>query len=303
MDLDDDDDEVIAEYPLYAVSITDLNSQAADIRLAQLQYPLRPEWRGYGIENATEVTYKPAHRILTATVPEDELSKVRGAALSEQQARKRLPQPPAGSRPCANNALTRTSSHSAVRRVRIWPSKSYRRALERCPAVQKQGARVHLSGRGRVPEAPLCALCKVDGAFVLMAIDELTSLRPDMSKVVQDEAARKAAEEGKAADGEWKSRKKDGGVAGARKNGDDAGASDGKATLSTVKVRGVWHRGSNAVASGFSLCAIAYIPRGAAMQSQSWLLTLAQRAQQVLDHRHTAALPITFQHHSSSLLP
>ena len=35
------------------------------------------------------------------------------------------------------------------------------------------------------------------------------------------------------------------------------------------------------------------------MQSQSWLLTLAQRAQQVLDHRHTAALPITFQHHSS----
>lgn len=76
MDLDDDDDEVVAEYPLYAVSITDLNSQAADIRLAQLQYPLRPEWRGYGIENATEVTYKPVHRVLTATVPEDELSKV-----------------------------------------------------------------------------------------------------------------------------------------------------------------------------------------------------------------------------------
>lgn len=100
--------------------------------------------------------------------------------------------------------------------------------------VQKKGGRVHLSGRGRVPEAPLCALCKVDGAFVLMAIDELTSLRPEMSKFVQDEAARKAEEEGKAADGDYKPKKE---AAAARKNGDDAAASDSKATLSTVKVR------------------------------------------------------------------
>jgi hypothetical protein len=42
-----------------------------------VQYPLRPAWRGYRIEDATEVLYKPNHRILRISVPEDEVSTVR----------------------------------------------------------------------------------------------------------------------------------------------------------------------------------------------------------------------------------
>jgi hypothetical protein len=71
----DADEEVVAEYPLYVASFGALSNQE-DIRLAQVQYPLRPTWRGYRIVDATEVRYKPNHRILDISVPEDEASTV-----------------------------------------------------------------------------------------------------------------------------------------------------------------------------------------------------------------------------------
>lgn len=37
---------------------------------------------------------------------------------------------------------------------------------------------------GRVPEVPLCVMCKVDGCFVLIPINEVTQMRPDMSTFV-----------------------------------------------------------------------------------------------------------------------
>lgn len=47
-----------------------------------------------------------------------------------------------------------------------------------------------LAGQGRVPEVPLCAMCKVDGCFVLIPINEITRMRPDMSSFVQSAYAR-----------------------------------------------------------------------------------------------------------------
>ena len=77
-----------------------------------------------------------------------------------------------------------------------------------CPAwhvyVQRPDTSIHLAGTGRVPEAPLCAMCKVDGAFVLMPINEVTALRPDLVKVADEEGAKAAAAAAQAADTDYK---------------------------------------------------------------------------------------------------
>jgi RPC5 protein len=70
--MEDDEDEVIAEYPLYSSTTAELfKTETQDIRVVQLQYPLRPAWRQYDTENMFEVKYKPEHRFLTIKVPED----------------------------------------------------------------------------------------------------------------------------------------------------------------------------------------------------------------------------------------
>lgn len=75
---DSDDDEIIAEYPLYSSTTAALfKTETQDIRVVQLQYPLRPQWRSYDTENMSEVRYKPEHRFLTFKVPEDRPDKVR----------------------------------------------------------------------------------------------------------------------------------------------------------------------------------------------------------------------------------
>jgi hypothetical protein len=52
--------------------------------------------------------------------------------------------------------------------------------------VQQEATKtIPLSGQGRVPEVPLCAMCKVDGCFVLIPINEITQMRPDMASFVQ----------------------------------------------------------------------------------------------------------------------
>jgi hypothetical protein len=45
---------------------------------------------------------------------------------------------------------------------------------------------VPLYGRAQVPDVPLCALCKIDGSFVLLPVDEVYQMRPDMSDFVKD---------------------------------------------------------------------------------------------------------------------
>lgn len=77
-DESDDDDEIIAEYPLYSSTTAALfKTETHDIRVVQLQYPLRPAWRSYDTENMSEVKYKPEHRVLTIKVPEDRPDQVR----------------------------------------------------------------------------------------------------------------------------------------------------------------------------------------------------------------------------------
>jgi hypothetical protein len=67
-----DEDEVIAEYPLYSSTTAALfKTETQDVRVVQLQYPLRPAWRQYDTENMSEVKYKPGHRFLAFKVPED----------------------------------------------------------------------------------------------------------------------------------------------------------------------------------------------------------------------------------------
>jgi len=58
----DEDDEVEAEYPLFACTAGNLFSEQQ--RLALLEFPLRPPWRPYATETATHVRYKPNHRML-----------------------------------------------------------------------------------------------------------------------------------------------------------------------------------------------------------------------------------------------
>jgi hypothetical protein len=79
MDVDAEDEEVVAEYPLYAASIRAIYNQQEDMRLVQLQYPLRPPWRGYDFEHVKEVTYKPIHRVVHVTLPEDQPAGVRAS--------------------------------------------------------------------------------------------------------------------------------------------------------------------------------------------------------------------------------
>jgi hypothetical protein len=77
-DESDEDDEVIAEYPLYSSTTAALfKTETQDIRVVQLQYPLRPAWRSYDTENMSEVKYKPEHRFLSIQVPEDRPDQVR----------------------------------------------------------------------------------------------------------------------------------------------------------------------------------------------------------------------------------
>ena len=73
----DEEDEVIAEYPLYSSTTSALfKTESQDIRVVQLQYPLRPPWRSYHTENMSEVKYRPQHRFLNFNVPEDRSDKV-----------------------------------------------------------------------------------------------------------------------------------------------------------------------------------------------------------------------------------
>lgn len=55
---------------------------------------------------------------------------------------------------------------------------------------QEASHTIPLSGQGRVPEVPLCAMCKVDGCFVLIPINEITQMRPDMSNFVRSAYAK-----------------------------------------------------------------------------------------------------------------
>jgi hypothetical protein len=102
--------------------------------------------------------------------------------------------------------------------------------------MQRKDGRIHLSGRGRVPDAPLCAMCKVDGAFVLMPIDEVTSLRPDIMKFVSDESARLEAVKLASGDAEYvQNSARDKAMSSRRASGPST--SDAKAPqLNTVKV-------------------------------------------------------------------
>lgn len=79
----DDDDEVVAEYPLYAASIKSIYSQSEDLRLVQLQYPMRPPWRGYDLEHVENVSYKPRHHLLSMKLPEDKPNGVRFCPTSQ----------------------------------------------------------------------------------------------------------------------------------------------------------------------------------------------------------------------------
>lgn len=74
-------------------------------------------------------------------------------------------------------------------------------------------------------------MCKVDGAFVLMPIDEITCLRPDLSKFIEEEVAKDAAVKAREEDADYKPTK----AAAAGKASDDASASS-KAVLKTVTV-------------------------------------------------------------------
>jgi hypothetical protein len=78
----EEEDEVVAEYPLFAAD----NATAFgndNVRLIQLQYPLRPPWRGYEIEHAKDIQYKPENRILSMKVPQDSPDGVRPRVISE----------------------------------------------------------------------------------------------------------------------------------------------------------------------------------------------------------------------------
>lgn len=89
---DSGDDEIIAEYPLYSSTTAALfKTETQDIRVVQLQYPLRPQWRSYDTENMSEVKYKPNHRLLTLKVPEDRPDKVQ---ISQQSVHTCLPSSP-----------------------------------------------------------------------------------------------------------------------------------------------------------------------------------------------------------------
>lgn len=63
---------------------------------------------------------------------------------------------------------------------------------------QTKPKEIPLTGTGLVPEVPLCAMVKVEGSCVLVPIDEVTRMRPDMSAFVKDSHVRDAAEAGEA---------------------------------------------------------------------------------------------------------
>eukprot|EP00892_Ulva_mutabilis_P001174 jgi/Ulvmu1/11057/UM007_0239.1 len=82
---------------------------------------------------------------------------------------------------------------------------------------------IPLSGVGLVPEVPLCAMVKVDGSCILVPIDEVTRMRPDMSAFVQDSVAREEVAEAALTDPDYKPKAK-------------GKKSDTKATAKAVKV-------------------------------------------------------------------
>jgi hypothetical protein len=75
-------------------------------------------------------------------------------------------------------------------------------------------------------------MCKVDGAFVLMPIDEITSLRPDLSKFVEEEAAKDAAVNAREEDADCKPAK----VAAAGHASAVGASASSRAVLKTVTV-------------------------------------------------------------------
>jgi hypothetical protein len=76
-------------------------------------------------------------------------------------------------------------------------------------------------------------MCKVDGVFVLMPIDEVTALRPDIVKFVADESARLEAARIASQDADFKPKH----AAGTSQGAGGAPTSEAIAPqLSTVKV-------------------------------------------------------------------
>lgn len=102
-------------------------------------------------------------------------------------------------------------------------------------AQQESTKLIPLSGQGRVPEVPLCAMCKVDGCFVLIPINEVTQMRPDMSNFVQS-AYVKDANIGGEEDLDYKPPESKPASA-AKASTSKPSTSKGKATPKTVKVR------------------------------------------------------------------
>lgn len=155
MDLDDAEDEVLVEYPLFSSNEKSLFSGSASagegrIRLVNMHYPLRSPMRPYNIYDVKDVSYKRNHRVLSMTVPEDRPDMVC------------LPLPELVS----SQALSNTHIDRAH--------------------FQAHPKDIPLTGTGLVPEVPLCAMVKVEGSCVLVPIDEVTRMRPDMSAFVKD---------------------------------------------------------------------------------------------------------------------
>ena len=232
MEVEDEDDEVVAEYPLYTASIGAIYSQTSDIRLVQTQYPLRPAWRGYDFTNVKDVMYKPVHRVMNVTLPEDQpagvcagmrhkvvLGQARQCCKASVSVSKRLTKFSREDGDCWSSTFL-TCTPSAPQHCAI--------------VVQRKESNILLAGKGRVPDVPLCAMCKVDGAFVLMPIDEITSLRPDLTKVAEVEAARIEAAKAQSGDGEYKPKA---GKAGKGAKAQAEASGESKAGLTTVTVR------------------------------------------------------------------
>lgn len=55
-----------------------------------------------------------------------------------------------------------------------------------------------------MPEIPLCAMIKVEGKCVLVPIDEVTRMRPDMSAFVADSNVREEVAEASTSDPDYK---------------------------------------------------------------------------------------------------
>ena len=70
--------------------------------------------------------------------------------------------------------------------------------------IQHQDRKIALVGRAHTPDAPLCAMVKVNDAFMLYRVDEVTAVRPDLSRLAAAAAERQAVAEAAQADADYK---------------------------------------------------------------------------------------------------